>query len=90
MEQKPVKRGFISRIFEDNRQFDSSMTIFFVFVAFMVTLGAVIAKMFSGSGENAIPKELFDIINVFENFILMILSYFFTRATTQNGGNQSK
>lgn len=83
MEQKPVKKGFLSRIFEDNRQFDSSMTIFFVFAAFMVTLVAVIVKLFDGS--ESVPKELFDIINVFENFILMILSYFFTRATTQNG-----
>ena len=82
---KPAKKGFLTRIFEDNREFDSTMTIFFVFFCFASSLGAVIVGLFL---QKTIPTEFFDILNVFENFILMILSYFFTRATTT--GSQQK
>ena len=76
--EAPVKKGFWGKIFEDNRQFDSSMTIFFVFACFLISITAIVGAFFM---NKTIPKEFYDLVNVFENFILMILSYFFTRAT---------
>ena len=81
MNEQP-KKGFLAKILENNREFDSTMTVFFVFVITAGTMGAVIGALLMG---RAVPKEMFDVINVLENFILMILSYFFTRATTGNG-----
>ena len=82
------KKGFWGRIFEDNRQFDSSMTIFFVFTCFLMSISAIIGAFFM---DRKIPAEFYDLMNVFENFILMILSYFFTRATAPgSGGVQTK
>ena len=83
--ETPSKNGFWSRIFTSNREFDSTMTVMFVFFLTSVTMGAIIGALLMGK---TVPKEMFDIVNVFENFILMILSYFFTRATTGNSGNQ--
>lgn len=83
MEDKAAKKGFWSRIFEDNRQFDSTISIFFVFLLTTLTISAIIGALLMG---RKIPDGLFDIVNIFENFILMILSYFFTKAVTGNGG----
>ena len=81
------KRGFLAKILENNREFDSTMTVFFVFALAGGTMAAVITALLMG---RTIPKEMFDVINVFENFILMILSYFFTRTTTGNGGPMNR
>ncbi len=80
--EAPSKKGFWENIFGNNREFDSTMTVFFVFFITAATMGAVIGALLMG---RTVPQEMFDVINVFENFILMILSYFFTRATTGNG-----
>ena len=77
--EKPVKKHFWSNVIGSNREFDSTLTIFFVFTCFFVSLAAVVGAFFSGKN---VPAEFYDVLNVFENFILMILSYFFTRATT--------
>ena len=59
------KKGFLAKILENNREFDS-------------TIGSIVTAMMMGK---QVPDKMFEIVNVFENFILMILSYFFTRAT---------
>ena len=82
-EEKPVKQHFWSHVIGSNREFDSTLTIFFVFTCFFVSLGAVVVSFFL---DKVVPKEFYDLLNVFENFILMILSYFFTRATTTGNG----
>ena len=83
MNEKPVKKGFLAKILENNREFDSTLSVFFVFFITIGTVTAIITAVMIGK---QVPEELFEIVNVFENFILMILSYFFTRATTGGGG----
>ena len=79
----PVKKNFWSNVIGSNREFDSTLTIFFVFACFFASLIAMIVGFFLGK---TVPKEFYDVINVFENFILMVLSYFFTRASTTGNG----
>ena len=83
MNEKPVKKGFLAKILENNREFDSTLSVFFVFFITIGTVTAIITAVMIGK---QVPEELFEIVNVFENFILMILSYFLTRATTGGGG----
>ena len=85
MEQKPVKKGLLGKILENNREFDSTVAVFFVF---MITVGVIASIVFGALTGKQVPDKMFDVLNVFENFILMILSYFFTRATTSNGGQK--
>lgn len=81
--ETPAKESFWSNVIGSNREFDSTLTIFFVFACFFASLIAVIVGFFLGK---TVPKEFYDVINVFENFILMVLSYFFTRATATGNG----
>ena len=76
------KKGFLARILENNREFDSTVAVFFVFTITFATIASIIVGMMMGK---QVPDKMFEVMNVFENFILMILSYFFTRATTNNG-----
>ena len=85
MSEKQPKKGFLAKILENNREFDSTVAVFFVFTITFATIGSIIVAMMTGK---QVPQGMFEVMNVFENFILMILSYFFTRATT--GGNQTK
>ncbi len=87
METSAPKKRFWENIFGNNREFDSTMTVFFVFACFFVSLAAIVGAFFSGKN---VPVEFYDVINVFENFILMILSYFFTRATTGTDSGRQK
>ena len=72
------KKGFLARILENNREFDSTIAVLFVFAITVGTIGSIVTAMMMGK---QVPDKMFEIVNVFENFILMILSYFFTRAT---------
>ena len=86
MSEKQNKKGFLAKILENNREFDSTITVIFVFALAFSVIAAIIAALMTGK---QVPDKMFDLMNVFENFILMILSYFFTRATV-SGGNPTK
>ena len=77
------RKGFLARILENNREFDSTVAVFFVFMIAFSVIAAIIVALFTGK---QVPDKMFDLMNVFENFILMILSYFFTRATAPGNG----
>ena len=85
MNEQP-KKGFLAKILENNREFDSTVAVFFVFTITFATIASIIVGMMMGK---QVPDKMFEVMNVFENFILMILSYFFTRATTVNGPTRS-
>ena len=71
------KKGFLAKILENNREFDSTVAVFFVFTITFATIGSIIVAMMTGK---QVPQGMFDVMNVFENFILMILSYFFHKS----------
>lgn len=80
-----AKESWFGRIFENNRDLDSTIAMGFTFLGFLMVLGAVSALLLRSL---AVPTELWNVVNMFENFVLMILSSFFTKATMSenNGG----
>ena len=71
------RKGFLARILENNREFDSTVAVFFVFMIAFSVIAAIIVALFTGK---QVPDKMFDLMNVFENFILMILSLFFHKS----------
>ena len=67
-------------MFQNNKDLDSTISLGLTFIGFFVTVGTI-----SGLALKAlpIPTDLWNLVNMFENFILMILSSFFTKAHAQ-------
>lgn len=78
-------KGFLSEIFKTNRELDSTVAMGFTFIGFFILVGAISAMALRAI---AIPDGLWNLVNMFENFILMILSSFFTKATMNNNGEK--
>ena len=74
--ETPVKKGFLAKILENNREFDSTVAVMFVFSITVGTIASIVIAMMLGK---QVPDKMFEIVNVFENFILMILSRIFSQ-----------
>lgn len=77
----PNGNVLLNNIFQSNRELDSSIAMGCTFFGFFLVIGAISSLTFRAI---PIPEQLWNLVNMFENFILMILSSFFTKATMNN------
>ena len=82
---KEPKPSALMQLFQNNRELDSTIAMGFTFIGFFVVVGAIASILLQSL---PIPEQLWNIVNMFENFILMILSSFFTKSQMNKTGEQ--
>ena len=76
----------LKSIFKDNDDFDSTLSVVFVFICFLVVLGTVLMNIIRSL---PIPSELVNIFQAVKELVQLILVYHFTKADPV-GKRQSK
>ena len=71
-------------LIKDNKELDSTVAVFGVFLVFAGICSAIITLVFKSL---TVPTQLIDIFQSVKELVLMILSYFFTKAVSAGSGD---